>query len=148
MNGQNNPLHTADYQQDYDVIRQSIDEYMATTDSYIIDRICNQKDLGARIPLSDLETIIVRSVLTAFTLNKLSDTITHRDRERLEKVLTELLEIPEIKRSEKLSSDIFFTLVMLASKQEEYDFLEDTARVLTDWMRLINSVSCAATSES
>ena len=125
----------SDFLNNHDAIRKAIDEYMATTEVYIIDRICRQTDLDVRIPLSDIEKTIVCSVYIAFLLQNTPSIMKNEDRDQLKAALTNLQEIPEIKRSERLSTDIQTALLRLQSK-EEIDYLRDLDGILYDMLML------------
>ena len=116
-----------------DEIRAAIRKYEATTDNHILDRICTQQDLEIREQLSPIEQILVSSVYIAFLMENINDILEKQDRKRLEAALEKLIEIPEIKHSEKLSQDLFLTLCLLAGKEDQ-DFVTVTGRFLKDWI--------------
>ena len=143
-----NIVVTARYQvKTEDLIDRSIDftaaiaEYVATTDTYIIDLICRQKNLRATIPVSSVERIILGMVLAAFHRMEFDDLLINRDRDGLEKALLELSQMPEIRRSEKLSFDIGVILARLQYK-EDFDFLEDMIPLIKDAILLANYTGC------
>ena len=131
-----NPDFTPEtFKDSFEELKKRKGELLASmTENYIIDRICEQRDLETTLTMTEEERSIVNSVFYAFALEKINDRLQNHDRDGLIKSLNNLLQIPEINHSEKITNDIHRTLVRLNSQA---DFHEAVAGgFLLDWLMI------------